>query len=516
MHKSAATSTSTSTSKIVDVVIIGSGFGGLGMAIKLREAGNDNFVVLEKAGDVGGTWRENSYPGAACDVQSHMYSFSFAPKNDWSKRYAERQEIQQYILDTTEKFGIRPFLRFNREVCGMHFDQAKGLWTVDTAAGERFVARHVVLASGPLHVPSIPTFPGQENFKGKIFHSAQWDHDYDLSGKQVVSVGTGASTIQYAPEIARKVARLSILQRTPAWVIPRDERAYADWEKRLFVSLPFSRTLHRARLYGSNESRAWPLFAPRVAAVIQKLAKLFINVKVKNQALAKALTPDYLIGCKRILISNKWLPMFNRDNVELIGAGIKELREHSVLLRDGRELPADCIILGTGFVTDPRIYMKDFPCTGLPGHDLTQDWKESPEAYYGTTVTGFPNFYQLLGPNTALGHNSVIFMIEAQVHYIMQCLKRLQEKGADYLDVKPQVQREFNQKLQAKFVGTAWSSGCTSWYQQAGGKNVLIWPGATWRFWLQTRRVRDADYEFVTCASQSQPAELLDAEPSAA
>ncbi|OHC27205.1 MAG: 4-hydroxyacetophenone monooxygenase [Pseudomonadales bacterium RIFCSPLOWO2_12_59_9] len=505
-----------SNPKTVDVLIIGSGFGGLGMAIKLREAGNDNFVILEKAEEVGGTWRENSYPGAACDVQSHMYSFSFAPKSDWSKRYAGWQEIQQYILDTTAKFGIRPFVRFKREVCGMHFDPAKALWTVDTSAGEQFVARHVVLASGPLHVPSIPKLPGQENFKGKLFHSAHWDHDYDLTGKQVVSIGTGGSAIQYAPEIAAKVAKLNILQRTPAWVIPRDERSYADWEKGLFARLPFTRFLHRARLYWSNESRVWPLFAPRLAGVLQKLAELFITTKVKNPALAKALTPNYLIGCKRILISNKWLPMFNRDNVELISEGIKELREHSVVLRDGRELPADCIILGTGFVTDPRIYMKDFPCTGLPGHDLMQDWQESAEAYYGTTVTGFPNLYQLVGPNTGLGHNSIIFMIEAQVHYVLQCLKRLQEKGADYLDVKPQVQREFNQKLQARFVGTAWSSGCSSWYQQAGGKNVLIWPGATWRFWLQTRRVRDEDYEFVTCASQPQPAELLDAQPSVA
>ena len=506
----------TGASKIIDVVIIGSGFGGLGMAIKLRETGNENFVVLEKADEVGGTWRENSYPGAACDVQSHMYSFSFAPKHDWSKRYAGWQEIQQYILDTTEKFGIRSFVRFNREVCGMHFDQTQGLWAVDTVAGEQFVARHVVMASGPLHVPSIPALPGQENFKGRIFHSAQWDHDYDLAGKHVLSIGTGGSAIQYAPEIAPKVAKLHILQRTPAWLIPRDERAYAGWEKRLFASLPFTRSLHRARLYWSNEARVWPLFAPRVAAVVQKLAKLFITTKVRDPQLARQLTPDYTFGCKRLLISNKWLPMFNRDNVELVSVGIQELREHSVLLRDGRELQADCIILGTGFVTDPRIYMKNFPCKGLPGHDLMQDWKSNAEAYYGTTVTGFPNFYQLVGPNTGLGHNSIIFMIEAQVHYVLQCIKRLQEKGADYLDVKPQVQREFNEKLQTKFAGTVWSSGCSSWYQQADGKNILLWPGSTWRFWLKTRRVRDEDYVFVTCASQPKQVEALSEASSAA
>lgn len=332
------------------------------------------------------------------------------------------------------------------------------------------------MASGPLHVPSIPTFPGQEKFKGQIFHSAQWDHDYDLTGKHVLSIGTGSSAIQYAPEIAQKVAKLHILQRTPAWVIPRDERPYANWEKRLFASVPLTRSLHRARLYWSNEARVWPLLSPRVTVVVQKLAKLFITTKVHDPLLARQLTPDYTFGCKRLLVSNKWLPMFNRANVELVSVGIQELRENSVLLRDGRELQADCIILGTGFVTDPRIYMKNFPCKGLPGHDLMQDWKSNAEAYYGTTVTGFPNFYQLLGPNTGLGHNSIIFMIEAQVHYVLQCIKRLQEKGADYQDVKPQVQREFNEQLQAKFVGTVWSSGCSSWYQQADGKNIRHWP----------------------------------------
>lgn len=502
--------------KVLDVVIVGSGFGGLCMAIKLREAGRNNFVLLEKAAEVGGTWRENSYPGAACDVQSHMYSFSFAPKTDWTQRYAGWEEIQQYILDTTERFGIRPFIRFNREVSGMHFDPARALWTVDTVQGEQLLARHVVMASGPLHVPSIPTLPGQEYFKGKIFHSAQWDHDYDLTGKQVVSIGTGGSAIQYAPEIAPKVAKLTILQRTSAWVIPRDVRLYANWEKALFARVPLLRKLHRARLYWSNESRVWPLFAPRLAKSLQKLAQLFINVKVKDPAVAKALTPDYVIGCKRILISNKWLPMFNRDNVELITSGIQQLREHSVVLKDGREVAADCIILGTGFVTDPRIYMKNFPCVGLPGRDLMRDWKDGAEAYYGTTVAGYPNFYQLVGPNTGLGHNSIIFMIEAQVHYVMQCLKRLQEKGADYLDVKREVQRAFNDKLQSKFKGTVWASGCSSWYQQADGRNVLLWPGSTWRFWLQTRQVHDQDYNFVRCAASADENGMVAAEASLA
>ncbi len=495
---------SDSQRRIVDVVIVGSGFGGLCMAIQLRKAGNDNFVLLEKAAEVGGTWRENSYPGAACDVQSHMYSFSFAPKADWTQRYAPWNEIQQYILDTTDKFFLRPFIRFNCEVTGLHFDQHSARWTVDTAGGEQYLARHVVIASGPLHVPSIPNLPGQEKFKGRIFHSAQWDHDYDLTGKNVVSIGTGGSAIQYAPEIAPQVKRLSILQRTSAWVIPRDTRSYPEWEKKLYARVPFLRKLHRARLYWSNESRVWPLFAPRLAKSLQRLARMFIQAKVNDPKLAEALTPNYTIGCKRLLISNKWLPMFNRDNVELVTTGLQELRENSVVLKDGRELPADCIILGTGFITDPRIYMKNFPCKGLPGHDLMQDWKDGAEAYYGTTVTGYPNLYQLVGPNTGLGHNSIVFMIEAQVHYIMECLKVLKRKGADYLDVKPEVQKAFNERLQQKFKGTVWQSGCSSWYQQADGRNVMLWPGSTWRFWQQTRKVNEADYNFARATGETR------------
>ena len=494
-----------SNKKPLDVLIVGSGFGGLCMAIKLAETGNHNFALLEKASEVGGTWRENSYPGAACDVQSHMYSFSFAPKTDWKQRYGGHEEIQQYILDVTEQYRLRRFITFHREVTGMHFDENQALWTVTTAQGESYVARHVVLASGPLHVPQIPTFPGQEKFQGKIFHSAQWDHDYDLSGKKVLSLGTGGSAIQYAPEIADKVAQLTILQRTPAWLIPRDTRSYAEWEKNLFAKVPFLRWLHRARLYWSNESRVWPLFFPRFARGLQKLAEFFVKTQVKNPKIIRQLTPDYTIGCKRILISNKWLPMFNRDNVELVSAGIKELREHSVILSDDREIELDCLILGTGFITDPRIYMKNFPCIGLDGRDLRDDWKDGAEAYYGTTVHGYPNFYQLVGPNTGLGHNSIIFMAECQVHYVMECIKALNKKHADYLNVKAHAQRMFNEKLQSRFKGTVWSSGCSSWYQQAGGKNVMLWPSSTGRFWLETRWVHADSYDFVKCADLPQP-----------
>lgn len=491
------------TTEIVDVVIVGSGFGGLGMAIKLKEAGNHNFVILEKDNEVGGTWRDNSYPGCACDVQSHMYSFSFAGKADWSKRYAPWNEIQKYILETTEKYGLRQHIRFGQEVIGANFDESTGQWTIRTATGDTLIARHWVLASGPLHEPQYPKIKGLENFKGKVFHSARWDHSYDLKGKNVVSIGTGGSAVQYIPEIAPEVKQLFVFQRSPAWVIPRDERLYSSLSKKLFASFPALRKLHRARLYWSNESRVWPIFNPAVARTLQKLAEGFIRFQVKDKETARKLTPNYTLGCKRILISNKYYPAFNRDNVELVTDGILEVRENGIVTRDGVERPADCIILGTGFIVDPRIYMKDFELTGLGGRKLNEDWKDGAEAYYGTTVSGYPNMYQLVGPNTALGHNSIIFMIECQVQHILNCMNLLKEKDGDYINVRPEVQQRFNSRIQEKLKGTVWSSGCQSWYQQADGKNFTIWPASTWRFWMETRDLKPGAYEVVRCKQGS-------------
>ena len=364
----------------VKVAIVGGGFGGLCMAIKLREAGIEDFVLLEKAEQVGGTWRDNSYPGCACDVQSHMYSFSFEGNPDWSARYSGWKEIQDYILRTTEKHGIQEKTRFNAEVCGAHFDQDKALWTLDLKDGSQVVCQHWVLASGPLHVPQIPNFPGLDRFKGKVFHSSQWDHGYDLTGKKVVSVGTGASAIQYVPQIAPEVERLTVVQRTPGWIIPRDERTYSKLTKTLFRRFPLLRKLHRVRLYWSNESRVVPIFHPRLAGLLEKVVKQFIRFQVKDKETARKLTPSYTLGCKRIMISNRYYPTFNRDNVELFTEGVKEVRENSIVFTDGSEREMDCLILGTGFIVDPRIYMKDFPITGLEGRKLQDDWADASEA----------------------------------------------------------------------------------------------------------------------------------------
>ena len=471
------------------MVIIGSGFGGLAMAIRLLQTGYTDFMILEKASEVGGTWRENQYPGAACDVQSHMYSFSFAPKTDWSKRYANCHEIHDYILETTEKFALRQYCQFNHEVTGAYYQEERAQWRIDIKDNSPIFAQFVVLASGPLHVPQIPHIKGIEKFDGKIFHSAQWDHNYNLKGKVVASIGTGGSAIQYVPEIAADVKNLYVFQRTAAWVIPRDERKYFNLDKKLFEKFPLIRKLHRARLYWSNESRVVPILRPEMMKYGQKLAEAFIRFQVKDKQTAKKLTPDYVMGCKRILISNKYYPTFNRKNVELITDGIQEVTENSIISTDGKERKIDCIIYGTGFITDPRIYMKDFPCKGARGHDLMNDWKDGAESYYGILTKGFPNLFQLVGPNTGLGHNSIIFMIEAQVDYILKALKMMKKHHMDSIEVKAEVQDEFNKKLQKDLKNTVWSSGCNSWYTNAEGKNFALWSGYTWKYWLETQKL---------------------------
>lgn len=483
----------------VEVAILGAGFGGLCMAIQLQKAGMHDYLILEKAAEVGGAWRDNHYPGAACDVQSHMYSFSFETKADWTKRYAPWHEIKQYIEDTVTKYHLGNKLEFNQEVNSAVFNEATGKWTVKTQSGMTVVARHFVIASGPLHVPAFPDIKGLDTFKGKVMHSAQWDHRYDLRGQRVASLGTGGSAIQYVPEIAPKVGQLHVFQRTPAWVIPRDERTYSDFRKKLFAAWPITRTLHRWRCYWTNESRVWPIFNPKLAKVGEYFLKKFIAYQVKDPALVKRLTPNYTLGCKRILISNKWYPTFNRDNVELVTDSIREITPTGIITSDGKERPVDCLILGTGFIVDPRIYMKHFELRGLNGHTVQEDWKVSPTSYLGITTANYPNMFQLVGPHTGLGHNSIIFMIEAQVDYILQCMKLVKDKGADYIDVKPQAMQRFLGEVTKALKGTVWNSGCKSWYQTDDGINFAIWPKSTWQYWLETRRVKQADYVFAKC-----------------
>ena len=488
------------------IAIIGGGFGGIAMAIRLLQNNIQDFIILEKAASFGGTWRENRYPGAACDVQSHMYSLSFAPKAGWSRRYAEAPEIFDYIQGLIADFDLARYARLQCEALSAAYLEDECQWQLTLSDQSTLMAQYVIFASGPLHVPQIPQIAGIEKFKGKVFHSSQWDHQYDLHGKSVASIGTGASAIQYIPEIAPQARQLYVFQRTAAWVIPRDERLYSSIEKRLFAKFDCLRKLHRARLYWSNESRAVPIMQPAVMKYAQKLAEAYIRFQVKDPALAQKLTPDYLMGCKRILVSSKYFPAFNRSNVELVTEGIQALTEHGILTQDGKERKIDCLIYGTGFITDPRIYLKPFHCTGLHGIELKDAWKDGAESYYGISTKGFPNLFQLLGPNTGLAHNSVIFMIEAQVEYILQMMQLAERTQTQAIVVKDQVQERFNRQIQQMLSGTVWQSGCVSWYQQDGGKNFALWPTYTWKYWLKTRKLNPADYVLLSKSKASRAA----------
>ena len=483
------------------VAIIGAGFGGLAMAIRLLQSQINDFVILEKTNDVGGTWRENQYPGAACDVQSHMYSLSFAPKTDWSKRYAEADEIFTYIQDITEQYKLKDYCKFNHEVTHAQFDENRNVWTVEFKDQPTLEAQFVIFASGPLHVPQIPHIKGIEKFKGKVFHSSKWEHDYDLNGKSVASIGTGGSAIQYIPEIAPEVKQLYVFQRTAAWVIPRDERKYSQLSKTLFKASNIYRQIHRTRLYWTNESRVVPIVQPQIMKYGQKLAEAFIRFQVKDKELAKKLTPDFVMGCKRILISNKYFPTFNRKNVELVTDAIQEITANGIITKDGKERQIDCLIYGTGFITDPRIYLKHFDCVGRNGIELKQAWKDGAESYYGISHKGFPNLFQLLGPNTVLAHNSVIFMIEAQVDYILQMMDLVTQSQSNAIVVKDQVQDQFNHDVQDMLNNTVWQSGCVSWYQQDGGKNFALWPTYTWKYWLKTKSLHPSDFRLISKAA---------------
>ena len=400
-----------------------------------------------------------------------------------------------------QQFNLREYCQFNSEVVHTEYHEKDCVWHVALKDGRQLSCQYLVFASGPLHVPQIPHIKGIEKFQGKVFHSSQWDHQYDLNGKVVASIGTGGSAIQYIPEIAPQVKQLYVMQRTAAWVIPRDERKYLNIEKKLFKQADWFRKLHRARLYWSNESRAIPIMQPSVMKYTQKLAEAFIRFQVKDKQLAQKLTPDYIMGCKRILVSNKYFPTFNRDNVELVTDAIQELTADSIITKDGKMRKIDCLIYGTGFITDPRIYLQPFSCIGEHGVELKQAWKDGAESYYGISHKGFPNLFQLLGPNTVLAHNSVIFMIESQVDYILQMMDLVAQSQSNAIVVKDQVQDQFNHDVQDMLNNTVWQSGCVSWYQQDGGKNFALWPTYTWKYWLKTKSLHPSDFRLISKAA---------------
>ncbi|MGC5013177.1 flavin-containing monooxygenase [Streptosporangium sp. DT93] len=478
------------------ITIIGSGFAGLGMAIKLKEAGYHDFVILEKAGELGGTWRDNTYPGCACDVPSHMYSFSYELNPGWSRMFSPQAEIRDYLRSCAVRYGLEPHLRFGREVVGLEYDDAARDWRVSLAGGERFTTNAVISAIGALHVPSLPDIPGRETFTGPSFHSAGWDHSADLTGRRVAVVGTGASAVQFVPRLARQASRLHLFQRTPPWIQPKPDFAFSPRARRL-LALPGAARALRTSIYWALETRALGFAVdPRLMRVHEASARRHLAAQVPDPELRARLTPDYTIGCKRILISNDYYPALTRDNVEVITDGVREIRESSIVDARGRETEVDAIVYGTGFkVTDA---LNEQRIVGRDGRKIQEAWQGGVEAYYGITTTGFPNLFFLLGPNTGLGHNSVVFMIEAQVRYVLDCLRLLSRTGARALDVRPEAQRAYNDRLRARLERLVWSEGgCRSWYLDEHGVNRTIWPGFTFEYWARTRRPVHAAFELI-------------------
>lgn len=483
-------------SQDVSVAIIGAGFGGLGTAINLLKAGIQDFVVLERAPTVGGVWQANTYPGAECDVPSHLYSFSFEPNPNWTRKFSPQPEIRAYLEHCEQKYGLTPYIRFGCDVESAQWDSGQSRWVIRCQNGHVVQARSLVKATGQLSQPAIPNIPGLANFSGDAFHSAHWPQDYDFSDKHVAVVGTGASAIQFIPHLARSAKRLTVFQRTPPWVLAKPNRRYTGFEKWLFAKLPFFGRLERRKIYWNLE---WRFAALSQGSMIRPLFDLVCNtyrrMAVKDPALRAQLTPNYPLGCNRILLTSDYFPALSRDNVDLVTEAVSEITAGGLVSKSGKTVDADTIVFGTGFKATE--FASPISIRGIDGVDINSRWREGAEAYYGITVDGFPNFFMLYGPNTNLGHSSIVFMLEAQIHYVMQCIQAMQTGEFDAMNLKPEVLKSFGEKVQGKITQSVWNAGCSNWYLHASGKNTNNWPDFTVRYRQQTRQVNFDDYQLL-------------------
>jgi len=482
----------------VDVLIVGAGFAGLGMAIRLRQAGMESFVVVDKAPEIGGTWWFNRYPGCACDIPSHLYSFSFDRNPEWSRMYAGQAEILAYLKRCAKRYGVEGRVRLNTPLREARWDEVRGLWRAVVGAGEEIEARVLVSGMGALHVPRMPEIAGLERFRGPAFHSAEWDEAADIDGRRVAVIGTGASAAQIVPAIAPRVAKLYVFQRTPAWILPRLDHPIGERARRWFRRVPALTWLLRTFLFWSLDLRVGGFLRPGwLREQGKKMARKHLEAQVPDAALREKLTPRYEFGCKRVLISSDFYPALLRPNVELVTERIAEVRERSIATPDGAEREVDAIVYATGFrVTE---MLGGTPIYGRGGVELHEAWRERIGAYLGITVSGFPNFFLLLGPNTGLGHNSVVLMIEAQVEYVMNCLRLMRKCGASVMELKPERLRAFVEEIRARLPGTVWESGgCKSWYQdERTGETPAVWPGSVVEYQRRTRRAGEGDYVFL-------------------
>ena len=478
----------------VDVVIVGAGFSGLAMAHRLRQDGRDDFLILERGEDVGGTWRDNTYPGCACDVPSHLYSFSFAPNPEWTSTYSSQPEILAYIRRAAERHGLLPHVRLGCEVTGARWRPGEQRWHVQTTRGE-LSARAVVAAAGPFVEPRIPDVPGLDSFPGKVFHSARWAHEHEVAGERVAAIGTGASAIQFVPRLQPEVDRLVLFQRTPPWILPRTDRPVSAVERIAYRRVPGAQKAMRAFVYWLREAGALTMLRPALSVLSRAIGLAHLRRQVPDPALRRILRPRYAPGCKRILLSNDYLPSLSRENVEVIPEGLAAVRGSTVVGSDGSEREVDTIVFGTGFqVTQPPIAARLHDASG---RSLAERWDGSMRALRGTTVSGFPNLYLILGPNTGLGHTSVLLMAEAQARYVAQALRH------GVVDTRPEAESEWTESIQERTKGTVWvSGGCASWYLDERGLNTTLWPGFAHRFALALRRFDPSEHRIAAIRAE--------------
>jgi len=488
------TNTAPGATTEIDVAIIGAGFSGIGLGVKLKQEGRRSFVIFEQNDAVGGTWLANHYPGCACDIPSHLYSYSFAPNPAWSRAYSPQGEILDYIKGVARDFGLEPHLRLNTEVRDARWDDDAKRWRVFAADGRELASAKLLFSAfGFLSKPAIANIEGQDSFQGEAFHTAEWRDDIDLSGKRVAVVGTGASAIQVVPNIIDRVSHLDLYQRTAPWIVPRNDHSYSSALKGLFKVAPWLRALWRGAIYWRLEANAYAfLKKPELLKKAEKIAKEHLERQVSDPELRTKLEPDYHFGCKRVLIADNYFPALTREHTDLITSPVVRLTATGVVAEDGVERPADVVIFATGFRIADALSPLDF--YGRDGRSLQDSWAKTPQAYLGLAASGFPNLFFLIGPNTGLGHNSMIYMLESQLNFIMDALAQIDAEDARTVEVKGDAQAAFNAEIQAKFDGTVWESGCVSWYKTDDGANPTLWPSYTFDYRKRTRRMNPADF----------------------
>ena len=489
-------STSASQTNTLDVLIIGAGFGGLGAAIKLQQAGVTDFVILERAADIGGTWRDNQYPGAACDIPSKLYSYSFEPNPDWQHIYAGSKEIWAYMQDVARRHSLMAKVRLNHEVSSMAFDEATGCWRVSTKDGGTWQARSVIMATGGLANPSYPNIPGLETFEGHRIHSARWDHGYDFTGKRVGVIGTGASAVQIIPELVKVAGHVKVFQRTPAWVLPRADLRVPDGAQRFYRESRWGYAMARRVLFWGHEVMALGLvWRSPMSRLLEMGSRVHLKRQVKEPWLRRQLTPDFKIGCKRVLMSNTYYPALQKPNCKLLSWPIDRIAPGGIRTVEGVEHQLDCIVFATGF--DAPKTGTSFSVRGLKGRELGEVWRQGAQAYKSVAISGFPNLSMILGPNSGPGHNSALFYIEAQIGYAVQSVLALRRGGLRYLDVNADVQRAHNEEIQRRLQRTNWNSGCKSWYLTEAGFNATMYPGFATQYARQLALLDLSDYSLV-------------------